>query len=381
MYCFNGGCKASEIEKDDNFCYKCGHWTAKGYMFLKNDKNAKKVTEGFVVKQSNRLHLLWAIVLVLLVVFLIVFLVRKNNMFKPFFYIKKEVLSTKRGYNVTLLNNDLQYENEIVKNKLVAKEYIKKDYTSQNMYCFNEFEVEKIALDIEEEHNIASVSFCDMSIEKAEKIKSVIDRIYTLFPNAEGALTNINITNTKSKKEYIAKFQPLSQFVNVSNDINKFNKVNKTQILLNSYYFLNDKSDFEKEKYVSDAYLESFIAHEFGHYISFLSLLKEKNMEDIILVTKDNYKNIDEVVNLYNNDYAKLLVNEALKRYNSKYGSNNINDFAGSISLYAGLEGADGEIVYEEVIAEAVHDYFLHGDNMSNASKEIINILKEKLSR
>ena len=39
MNCLNQYCDADEIEKDDNFCYKCGHWTAKGYSFIRNKEN------------------------------------------------------------------------------------------------------------------------------------------------------------------------------------------------------------------------------------------------------------------------------------------------------------------------------------------------------
>lgn len=38
MKCLNQNCKANEIENDDNFCYMCGHWTTKGYTFLKDKK-------------------------------------------------------------------------------------------------------------------------------------------------------------------------------------------------------------------------------------------------------------------------------------------------------------------------------------------------------
>ena len=65
--------------------------------------------------------------------------------------------------------------------------------------------------------------------------------MYNLFPNISGALTNISITNASTNKEYIARFQPMFQFVNANEDITKYNKVNKTQILLNSYYFLNEE--------------------------------------------------------------------------------------------------------------------------------------------
>ena len=34
-------CEA-EIESDDNFCWKCGEWTSKGYTFLKDKSNVDK---------------------------------------------------------------------------------------------------------------------------------------------------------------------------------------------------------------------------------------------------------------------------------------------------------------------------------------------------
>ena len=40
------------IEKDDNFCYKCGNLTARGYKELKNSEN---INNGIVEKQNNKL--------------------------------------------------------------------------------------------------------------------------------------------------------------------------------------------------------------------------------------------------------------------------------------------------------------------------------------
>ena len=36
MKCLNQNCDADEIEKDDNFCYKCEHYTSRGFAFLKD---------------------------------------------------------------------------------------------------------------------------------------------------------------------------------------------------------------------------------------------------------------------------------------------------------------------------------------------------------
>ena len=39
----------------------------------------------------------------------------------------------------------------------------------------------------------------------------------------------------------------------------------------------------------------------------------------------------------------------------------------------------EGSIIYDEVIAEAVHDYYLHENSSSKSTIEIINTLKERL--
>lgn len=53
MKCLNQNCNADQIEKDDNFCYKCGHWTAKGYSFIKDDNNINRIMNGPAVKKMK----------------------------------------------------------------------------------------------------------------------------------------------------------------------------------------------------------------------------------------------------------------------------------------------------------------------------------------
>lgn len=241
---------------------------------------------------------------------------------------------------------------------------------------------------LENNYNIPSVSFCDMSLDESIKITNVIEKMYQLFPNINGALTNITITNANTKDEYIAYFQPMYQFVNTNQDINLYNKVNKTQILLNSYYFLNEKiiatpiEEIVGENwYVKDANWESTIAHELGHYISFLILLKSNDLDNITLVTLSNYEQINKILEIFdNNIFSKSLIDEALYNYNLKYNTNySIDEFALSISKYANVKDKHGNLIADETIAEAVHDYFLHGDNCNKSSYEIIKIIKSRL--
>jgi len=380
-YCLKCG---FEVESDDNFCPECGHWTAKGYSFLK-DNNSKKIIQGKIVAQQNRMAYLFVLMFVFVILAIGICLYRGKEILSPFIYIRREVTNYKYGYNTTILKTDNQYFNENIVDLKTATSKIKSDFEEQTWKCKNNYEIVKIEKEVQEKNNIINVSFCDINIEEAKKISIIINDIYQLFPNIKGYLTNISITNNINKNSYVASFQPIYQFVNSSNNINEYNKVNKTQILLNSYYFLNEdilNSSVKKDWYVKDANWESLIAHELGHYINFVTLLKTKKIDNIILVTKENENNINNLIKIINNqNYSKHLVNEALDNYNKKYYNNlNIDEFTLLISNYANQKNSQNEYVYDEIIAESVHDYYLHKDFSSKASLEIINILKLRLN-
>ena len=372
-----------EVEVDDNFCPECGHWTTKGYSFL-NDKDNLKVINGKVVIKQNRISYLISLIFLFAVLSIGICMYRGKDILKPFTYIKREFISYKYGYNTTILDNTNQYYNQNIFTLDEAKNIINEDFSSQSWQCSDTIDVSKLETEIENNYEIVNVSFCEISLTEAEKIKKTIDNIYNLFPNIKGYLTNITITNALNKNDYVAYFQPIYQFVNSTNNINDFNKVNKSQILLNSYYFLNEDTLNKTVKdnwYVNDATYESLIAHEFGHYITYVTLLKEKNIGNTILETKDNKTDIEEIKNIIKSGtYTEELVTSAINNYNYSNNTNlEISGFAELISNYAKQKNSKGNYIYDEIIAEAVHDYYLHGSNSNKASLEIISILKKRL--
>ena len=388
MKCLNQNCNADGIEKDDNFCYKCGHWTARGYSFLKDKENINMIINGETFKQNSRVSTLGSLFALSFIIFVLMLIIKGNDLFKPFFYLRKKAFNYIYGYNTSLMKTDNKYHRKKINTYEDAINIIQKDINKQEFSCFNEYDVSIIANKIEENYSIPSVSFCDMNIEETKKIQKVIDRIYSLFPNIKGALTNITITNADTNSEYIARFQPMYQFVNINENINSYNKVNKTQILLNSYYFLNKEimnkpveSVVGENWYVKDATWESTIAHELGHYISFVSLLKKNGINNVTFVTKENKDIIYNILNDFNNgSYSKTLVTKALTNYNNKYKTNlTPKEFASTISKYAASVDKNGNLIADETIAEAIHDYYLHGNNIKETSKEIVSVIKSKL--
>lgn len=367
----------NELDDNGNYCFYCGEETAKGYM---NNKYNGIVLNDKHNKKDNLLIVLSTILFIEIIGFITFSILQGENMYKPYSYIKKKSLSLIYGYDISLIKTDNKYDNEIndIDN---AKEMIKYDFEKQYKNCFNDKNVRNIETNIETNYDILSVLLCDMDLEYAKRIENVITNFYNLFPNSKGYLTNITITNAKKDENYIARFQPMYEFVNNYN-----NKVIKTQILLNSYYFLNKKY-YDKmlnnvsfnSYYVKDATLESTIAHELGHYLVYVSLLKQNNYNFIYVNNSNNteYENVKKVINT--NEYTDKLLSEAINRYNEMNNNISNKEFASMISKYASEIDINGNINSEEVIAEAIHDYYLHGNSCSIASKYIVNVIKEKL--
>ena len=388
MKCLNQYCDAKDIEHDDNFCYKCGYWTAKGYSFIKDKDNINMIMNGEAAKKDDSFSLMIGIATTALITFTVMCIIRGNNLFKPFFYLKRQTDSYIYGYHTSIIKTNNIYYNKNINTLEDARELIKKDLNSQIWKCSQSIETIKYQNTLETTYSIPVINFCDIPYEEITKINNVLNQMYNLFPKMKGALTNISITNANTNSEYIAFFQPMFQFVNPNKDIDLYNKVNKTQILLNSYYFLNEEiinhpiTDIVGEEwYVNDATWESTIAHELGHYITFTIFLRENGLENITFVTKENENKINNILKQFDSGYfSTLLLAQALNNYNQKYHENlNLNEFALSISKYANTLDKNNNLVADETIAEAIHDYYLHKENCATSSLEIVKIIQKRL--
>lgn len=376
----------SEIENDDNFCYNCGELTAHGYLYINSNTSNINILNGSITKKEKNISVLFALLTLFILIFIAIINIRGDNILKPYVILKNKIYYYQYGYNISPIKTDNKYNNIVVNNEEEAKNKIKKDFESQKWQCKNNMNTYKIEKELEEKYQIDSVSFCDINDNNVKKIKEVIDKTFELFPNTKGYLTNITITNSGSNKDYIAYFEPICIFINDKNT--NYNSVNKTQILLNGYYFLNDKilnneitNIVDKGFYVKDANYYSTIAHELGHYITFVCLLKENNINSLILVTENNKNNFEKILKDSDNSIlSKEIVDSALNNYNQKYNKNlSKENYAKLISNYAAAKDKNGNIITEETIAEAIHDYYLHGDRAELASLEIIKIVKKYL--
>ena len=376
-----------QINEEDNFCWNCGYLTIKGHKYFQDEDNIHKIFNGEVAKQNKEYSKLIILLLLIIISFFGILLVTGKGFINPFIYLKKQITNQFYGYKTSPIKTTNKYDKQKINTYEEALKFIEKDFDSHEYQCNKNNLLSQIEYEIENKYSIPSVLLCDISSNEAQKIKDVIDKTYSLFPNIKGWLTNITITNVSPKKEYIARFQPLYQFININEDINNYNKVNKTQILLNSYYYLNRnildnqvQNEVGENWYVKDATWESIIAHELGHYILFKTYLKENNLENITLITKDNFAQISEITSSYGN-YSLNLLKEANENYqNHEKKELTIDEFALSISNYAGIKNDKQELIADETIAESIHDYYLHENLSQKASLEIVDIIKRRLS-
>ena len=115
--------------------------------------------------------------------------------------------------------------------------------------------------------------------------------------------------------------------------------------------------------------MESLVAHEIGHYISFVTLLRSKGIDNVRF---EEGNRLDEVYGLVNSgEYSKGIIDEALL-------DSSMDKECKRISQYA-CQSVNGNFVYDEMIAEAVHDFYVNGANATDISKKIVDILRSRL--
>lgn len=299
---------------------------------------------------------------------------------------KKEKNNTKKGKYQTVIITDNTYSGIKISNKSDAFKLIRKDSVSQKSQCPSE--IKKVEDEIIEKYNITAVNLCEMDIDFARELESVFEVIYRDYPSARGYITNLSLQNTNIfDGGVIAAFMPVFNFATSDSD-SSYPWVIKTQVLLSSQYFLN-KSKLEASTkdgsasghFPPNSTIYSPVAHELGHYLSFLAMMNYYKMNSILLI---NNNSVDTFYKLYSDfgegNYSLSMIKEAYENYkNDTNTSIDLDEWRGTISKYALAKDNSGEYIYDETIAEAFHDVYLNNDNAKDASKYIVKVLKEKL--
>ncbi len=297
---------------------------------------------------------------------------------------KKEEKQTKTK---TVIIYDNKYTGVNISTKKDANALIVKDSVEQKSTCSKE--IVAIEDNIIKNYGITAVNLCEMETDFAKEVGNVFKNIYEEYPEAKGYLTNLTLVNAPLSSGYIAAFQPIFTFATSSTD-STYPWVLKTQIYLNTSYFLNKdrlKSSVESGAssghFPKNATIYSPVAHEMGHYLSFLAMMNNYDV-DSILIIEDNdtdalYKLIED---FGKGTFSYKMIEEAYNNFKKEVGTTlNIDDWRGTISSYAVAKDNSGNYIYDETIAEAFHDVYLNGDEAAQASKYVVAVLKDKLKK
>lgn len=393
---------------NNRFCSKCGNQVEQNAMFcnkcgiqLKPITNIQTFNTSQINNQTytndNKIKMILigfgSGIIVLIVVFIFVLLFDKSDYyFSNENYEENEVITQTSSNNTnannkyrTVIITDNFYSGVKISNRSDALKLITEDSVNQKNNCPSE--IKKIEEQIIKDYGITAVNLCELDIEYAKEMVNVLKTVYKEYPSIKGYITNFSITNTSMSQNYIAAFMASFLFA-ASDSSSGYPWVLKTQILLNSTYFLNIqklesgvKSSSEVGHFPKNATKYSPVAHEFGHYISFLTMMRSYNSESILLIDDNNIDTFYNMVTDHNKGVFSLsMIQEAYNNYKKDTNTTlSLDEWRGTISSYALAKNNSGDYLYDETIAESFHDVYLNGDNAADASKYVIAVLKKRL--
>ena len=376
-------CGKEVFTEDVSFCPYCGYFLRDSQVYEQN----------VLPKEQKNSHI---IIYFMVIILSAVALFLTYALSKEYFFIDEQtnndVLNEKYetknnvvaepGVTTIVYNN--KYYNQSLKSLNDVYSLIEKDSLKQKNSCATA--IVNIEKEIISNYGVKAVKLCEMSVSFAYEIRDLIGFIYNNYPNVRCYLTNITLANVTEESSYIAAFMPIFVFA-TSPTINNYPMGVKTQIVLNSSYFLNESKFNNTVKYGSNTHFypknatkTSTVAHELGHYLSYVALMKYYKVSNLTYVKASDSNILYKVYDDFNEgNFSYLLIQKAYNKYLEQYGYIDFDSFRGSISNYAITKDSNGKYIYDETIAEAFHDYYLNGRNAAIASILIVEALESYL--
>ena len=386
MFCNKCG---NKLDNNSKFCNKCG---APNYSISAPSTN--NINTLPYSKKLSKLKLICiglgvGSVGVIIILLIVIFTSSSSYYFSESENIPDDsanIINSNNNKYKTVIITDNIYEGISINGVSDANALISKDSTDQKGSCPKE--IINIENEIIKKYNITAVNLCEMDYDFASELINVLDHIYNEYPEIKGYLTNISLWNgTISERNIIAEFMPTFQFA-LSNTSSTYPWVIKTQIFLNSTFFLNkNKLDSSVKEstavghFPPNTSIYSPLAHELGHYISYIAMMKYYNANSILLINDYNFSTFLKLASDFSSGEHSLdMLEEAYNNYiNDTKDSIAFDDWRGTISKYALAKDDSGDYIYDETIAEAFHDVYLNSSHAKTASKYITNVLKERL--
>lgn len=380
-------CGKEIYTKDVSFCPYCGYFLV----------DCESVEQSNVLQRKDskfnyKIFLYCGVVLLWIAAFVLTYFVGRENYFIDE-EVTEETINEKydgvknnaiTGQGVTSIVYNNKYYNQSLKSLSDVYQLIEKDSLKQKNNC--PLEIMNIEQEIVDNYGVRAVNLCEMSVSFANEIKNLIGFIYNSYPNARYFLTNVTLANIEDESSYIAAFMPIYVFA-TSPTASSYPMGIKTQIVLNAEYFLNESKFNNSVKYGSNTHFypknatkTSTVAHEMGHYLSYVAMMKYYNAYNLTYVKASDSKVLYSVYDDFNEgNFSYSIIQKAYSKYLQQYNYTNFDEFRATISTYAVAKDKDGKYIYDETIAEAFHDCYLNGDSAAIASRLIVEVLETYL--
>ena len=380
MFCNKGG---NKVDVNQVFCNKCGNRLTYNSQInnqsynLNNNINADK-------KNKNKniiIIVLIAVLVIVSIVGVLVYFISISNSKNDFYFSDNNMENedkdqdtisqantssiSKTGKYSTAIITDNVYSGISVKNIDDAQKLISQDSMEQKKNNYPK-EIIDIENEIINKYPITAVNLKEMDVEFAKELENVIKKIYEEYPGARGYLTNLTLTNLDmSQSGVIALFMPIFTF-GTSNTSTTRPWVIKTQVQLNAKYFLNpDRINVAVETsskaghFPPNATKYSPVAHELGHYLSFIALLNNYSTNSIIVIEDNQLQNYYDIYKDFGKGtFSKKMIEEAYQNYLANNQNIEFDEWRGQISQYSLAKDTTGNYIYDETVAEAFHDVY-----------------------
>ena len=237
---------------------------------------------------------------------------------------------------------------------------------------------------LEKTYGMEAVNLRDMDEEAAEYLRDACDYMFKTYPILNGYLTNITMQDEVSESvAAIAVFETDTYIINPSPE-RLYPLVIRKQILLRARDFENSRRLENSVRInVRDGFwtegtdVAAVLVHELGHALVSCILSHSYGLDNAVFVDEKNADaytayNMQQLAS--HQEFAKSLCENAYKRYNEDSGEEiSYEDFCAQISGYAMGIQDDGGISYEETVAEAVSNVYVHGSDCARPAALIVD--------
>lgn len=236
---------------------------------------------------------------------------------------------------------------------------------------------------MEQQFGIGEVELAQMEPELAQKVYCAFSYMYERYPILQDKITNVEVEEIPSGA--VAK----AEYVEIPSEQEELYPIQmKQQVTLGEREFLNEvrltnliRKSTADGHWMEGTDVDSIVVHELEHILLNVIRMERYGLDDFCTITEEN----EEAFSAYQTDVlsmnqttAKEIVDAAYQNYkNSGQTDVTLEEAKEMISGYASGEQDDGGISYEETIAEAMVDLYLHGEDATSFSKEIIAEIDE----